>query len=123
MTWSFGDLQGGVYEISASWFAWPNRALWTLDTPGFKASMGTDGETAWSRMMAPVARVAGAALVCLRGLLRRGKDWFYPAIGLAVTALVAIHAWFDFSLQMPAVAVTYAAILGVACAQSFSSRS
>ena len=50
------------------------------------------------------------------------KDWFYPALGLAVTALAAIHAWFDFSLQMPAVAVTYAAILGVACAQSYSSR-
>ena len=35
--------------------------------------------------------VAGAGLVCLRGLLRRGRDWFYPALGLAVTVLAAIH--------------------------------
>jgi O-antigen ligase len=80
-------------------------------------------ELGWPAALALFAAVAGAGLVCLRGLLRRGRDWFYPALGLAVTALAAIHAWFDFSLQMPAVAVTFAAVLGVACAQSFSSRS
>jgi len=52
----------------------------------------------------------------------RGRDWVYPATGVAATLLVGIHSFFDFSLQMPAVAITYACILGVACAQSYSSR-
>ncbi len=77
-------------------------------------------ELGWPAALALFATVGGAFLVCLRGLHRRGKDWFYPAMGLAVTVLVAIHAWFDFSLQIPAVAITYAVIMGVACAQSYS---
>ncbi|MCP4196499.1 MAG: hypothetical protein GY762_05045, partial [Proteobacteria bacterium] len=43
------------------------------------------------------------------------------ATGLAATTLVSSHALFDFSLQIPAVAITYAAIMGLAVAQSFSS--
>ena len=65
--------------------------------------------------------VGGCLLVCIRGLRERGKDWVYPAVGIAATALVAIHSWFDFSLQIPAVAMSYACIMGVACAQSYSS--
>jgi len=42
-------------------FVWPNRALWTLESTGFKGAMGMDGETGWSAFMAPVARVAGPA--------------------------------------------------------------
>jgi O-antigen ligase len=61
-------------------------------------------------------------LVCIRGVRERGRDWVYPATGVAATVLVAIHSFFDFSLQMPAIAITYACILGIACAQSYSSR-
>jgi hypothetical protein len=35
--------------------------------------------------------------------------------------LVALHAVVDFSLLMPAVALTFAAILGIGCAQSRAS--
>ena len=58
-------------------------------------------------------------LVCLRGVRYRGRDWVYPATGVAATILVAIHSIFDFSLQMPGIAITYACILGVASAQSY----
>jgi O-antigen ligase len=61
-------------------------------------------------------------LLCFRGAWNRGRDWVYPATGAAATVLVAIHSFFDFSLQMPGVAITYACILGVGCAQSYSSR-
>ncbi len=61
-------------------------------------------------------------LICLRGVRDRGRDWAYPATGVAATVLVGIHSFFDFSLQMPAVAITYACILGVACAQSYPSK-
>jgi len=57
-----------------------------------------------------------------RGTFTRGRDWVFPATGIAATALVVIHSLFDFSLQMPGIVVSYAAILGVACAQSYSSQ-
>ncbi|MEE4217325.1 MAG: O-antigen ligase family protein, partial [Xanthomonadales bacterium] len=79
-------------------------------------------ELGWPAALLLFAAIGSCALICWHGLRRRGRDWLYPALGLSVTALSAIHAWFDFSLQMPAVAVTYAALMGVACAQSYSSR-
>ncbi|MCP4010653.1 MAG: O-antigen ligase family protein, partial [Proteobacteria bacterium] len=68
-----------------------------------------------------VLSLLGLFLLCLRGVFRRKRNWIYPATGLAATTLVASHALFDFSLQIPAVAITYAAIMGLAVAQSFSS--
>jgi hypothetical protein len=59
---------------------------------------------------------------CFSGARNRGRDWVYPATGVAATVLVAIHSIVDFSLQIPGIAITYACILGVACAQSYSSR-
>lgn len=67
--------------------------------------------------------VLGLALTCIRGVARRRRDWVFPATGVAVTVLVAAHATVDFGLQIPAVAMLYALVMGVACAQSFSSSS
>lgn len=61
--------------------------------------------------------------MCLAGLRDRGRDWIYPATGLAATVLVSVHSLFDFSLQMPAIAITYACIMGIGCAQSLPSGS
>jgi hypothetical protein len=62
------------------------------------------------------------ALTCLKGVRRRHRDWAYPALGVAASVLTGVHALFDFSLQIPAVAILYACILGIGCAQSSSSR-
>ena len=62
----------------------------------------------------------GVAFTALFGILRRRRDWIYPAIGFAATIQVAIHSLVDFSLQIPAVAITYAAIMGIATAQSIT---
>jgi O-antigen ligase len=67
--------------------------------------------------------IIGVALICLRGVRRRHRDWIYPATGVAASVLVGVHATVDFSLQLPAVAILYACIMGVACAQSYSSVS
>ena len=40
---------------------------------------------------------------------------------LITLALVGLHALVDFSLQIPAVAILYACILGIGCAQASSS--
>ena len=60
--------------------------------------------------------------LCVTGLRRRRRDSHYAAIGLGVTALLAVHALVDFSLQIPAVAVTYMFLLGLAVAQSWGAR-
>jgi hypothetical protein len=65
--------------------------------------------------------LAGLALTCLRGVGRRHRDWVFPATGVAASVLVGIHAIFDFSLQLPGVAMLYACIMGISCAQSHSS--
>jgi O-antigen ligase len=65
--------------------------------------------------------LGGLAFTCLRGVRRRHRDWVYPATGVAASVLVGLHATVDFSLQIPAVAILYACIMGVACAQSYSS--
>jgi O-antigen ligase len=62
------------------------------------------------------------ALKCLRGVWLRQRNWIYPAIGFSATLLVGAHSCVDFSLQIPAVAFTYALMMGAALAQSQSSR-
>ena len=61
------------------------------------------------------------ALICLKGVWVRRRNWIYPAIGVAATVLVGVHSLVDFSLQIPAVAYLYALMMGGAVAQSRSS--
>ena len=68
-----------------------------------------------------MALLAGMTGLCIRGVLRRRRRVIYPALGLGATALVAAHAAVDFSLQIPAVTVTYLFLMGSACGQSFNS--
>ena len=55
---------------------------------------------------------------CVRGVFVRRRDQLFPLVAVGATVLVALHALVDFSLQIPAVAVTYAALLGIGVAQS-----
>lgn len=59
---------------------------------------------------------------CVRGIHRRQRDAIYPCLGIAASVLVALHATVDFSLQIPAVTITWVFLLGVAVAQSRSSQ-
>jgi len=65
--------------------------------------------------------VIGMVWACLRGVRRRHRDWAFPATGVAASVLVGLQATVEFSLQIPAVAILYACIMGVAVAQSKSS--
>lgn len=56
---------------------------------------------------------------CFAGTLQRHRNQIYPATGAAAAVLIAIHSYFDFGPQVPGVSVTFAAILGVAFAQSW----
>ena len=68
-----------------------------------------------------VAALAALALLCAAGTFIRRRHAGLPAAGFAACTLVGTHALVDFSLQIPAVAATFALILGVATAQSWRS--
>jgi O-antigen ligase len=59
---------------------------------------------------------------CVRGVLRRRRNAIFPCAAFSATALIGSHAVVDFSMQMPATAITYAAMLGVGVAQSIGSK-
>ena len=65
---------------------------------------------------------AGLFYLTIYGIRSRGRDGIYPCVGFAATILIALHAAADFSLQVPAIAATYAMIMGAACAQCWSTR-
>tara|TARA_R110002072_G_scaffold10726_51_gene49773 strand:- start:424 stop:1809 length:1386 start_codon:yes stop_codon:yes gene_type:complete len=68
-----------------------------------------------------VLAIALIALRCLRGSITRQRDAYYPAAGFAIAVFAGIHSLVDFTLQVPAVAATFALLLGTCCAQSWSS--
>ena len=45
-------------------------------------------------------------------MFARRRDQVFALAAVGATVLVALHALVDFSLQIPAVAVTFAALLG-----------
>lgn len=59
---------------------------------------------------------------CLRGSQTRQREAYYPAAGFALTIFVGIQSLFDFVLQVPGVTATFALLLGICCAQSWSSQ-
>ncbi len=58
----------------------------------------------------------------LIGIKIRKRDSVFSVLGVGVTVLLGIQNALDFTIQIPAIAATYAAILGVAFAQSWPSQ-
>lgn len=71
---------------------------------------------------AMVAGLIWIVAINIRGTYRRRRESMIPAMAVAAATVVAIHSLADFSLQIPAVALTFAAILGVGTAQSWSGQ-
>lgn len=60
--------------------------------------------------------------MCVRGVFVRRRGRILPLVAVGATVLVGVHALVEFSLQIPAIALLYAALLGLGVAQSFASR-
>ncbi len=69
--------------------------------------------------VALVLAIGWIVAICGSAVLRHRRRAFLPCLGVSASVVVGLHATVDYSLQIPAVAITYAAILGAACAQSF----
>ncbi len=75
------------------------------------------GIPAGALLILPIVLLAG---FCLHGVWVRRRNYEYPALGFAVCVLVGAHSLVDFSMQIPAVAATFALLLGMAVTQSQS---
>lgn len=69
-----------------------------------------------------IGSVLALVAKCYRGWMRRRRTVAPALIACAASALVGVHALVDFSLQIPAVSLTFMALLGAGVAQSESSR-
>lgn len=61
-------------------------------------------------------------VLCLKGALTRNKHESYPLLAVGATFSIGAHSLVDFGMQIPAIAATYACILGLGFSQCFSSR-
>ncbi len=59
---------------------------------------------------------------CALGALMRRRRRIYAIAAVGASALAGFHSMFDFSLQMPAVSVLYAIVMGIGVAQAYASR-
>lgn len=68
--------------------------------------------------------LCGGLLVfrCIHGAISRRRDGFIAALGASASAIVLLHSFADFSLQMQGVSLTWVCLLGAGVAQSWSSR-
>ena len=82
----------------------------------FAAGLGLPAAIAWWLALIILA------MLCLRGAIVRRRNQLYPLLGFGASVLVAVHSSVDFSLQMPAVALLYAVLLGIGVAQCESTR-
>ena len=66
-----------------------------------------------------LAGFAALLAQCWKGLSRRRRGRrVFPALGIAATILVGAHAIYDFSMQIPAIAATYAFVMAIALTES-----
>ena len=82
----------------------------------FAAGIGLPAAIAWW------TAIAWLTLLCLRGVRVRRRNRLYPLVAVAASVLVAVHSSVDFSLQMPAVALLYATLLGLGVGQALPTR-
>ncbi len=67
-----------------------------------------------------VLSVAGLLVMSAIPVFRSSRNRVHGALGCAATLLVAAHSTLDFSLQIPAVTITWAAVIGTAAGRAMA---
>ncbi len=78
----------------------------------FAAGAGLPAAVAWWLSLG----IAGS--FAIQGAITRRRNRLFALTAAGATVLVAVHSATDFSLQLPAVALSYALLLGIGLAQS-----
>lgn len=76
----------------------------------------------WPMGLCLLAAILWVVAACARGLVVRRQDQIHPALALAVAGLLGAQALVDFTVQIPALAVIFAYLLGIGFAQSWPQR-
>ncbi|MCW5726920.1 O-antigen ligase family protein [Parvibaculum sp.] len=108
----------GTYQHVIEAYRGPEVPLVYLWDMAHNTWLETAMELGLPATAALVASLVWLNILAFKGLRRRRRGRLYPALGMAASLLVALHSLVDFSLQIPAVAILYAAILGLSLAQS-----
>lgn len=115
----------GLDSFPQVFYAWRDASI-PWESPRYDKAHGAYLElvleAGWPAGAALLAALAWVVATIAAGIVRRRRGAVYPCLGLAATALAGLQAVYDFGVQMPAVAVTYYALLGVAYAQAFPTR-
>jgi O-antigen ligase len=75
----------------------------------------------WIAGICYLAAPIGVGILCVRGVSRRRKRTL-PAVGLGIAVAIGLQSLVEFPMQIPAIAATFAIMLGMAAAQSWSSQ-
>ena len=92
--------------------------VWNAAHNSYLELMATLGIPAALAFLGSIAIVVGR---CAAGAIIRRKDAAPALVATATTAQLGLHSLFDFPLQIQAIALFYAAILGAGLAQAYSS--
>jgi O-antigen ligase len=104
-------------------YLYNDESMWKAFNYAHNIYLGAAVELGLPAAAALIAAVGLVAFHCLRGVSRRSRDQTFPALGVGVTLLVAIHGLFDSPLYLSANAATFSFLLGLAYAQSWPTRS
>ena len=107
---------GSFRDVS---YLYNDGAFWKTFNYSHNLYLGTAAEMGLPAAVTLIAAVGLVVVSCLRGLWRRRRDHIFPALGIAATAMVAAHGLIDSPLYIPANALTYSFLLGLAYAQSW----
>lgn len=64
------------------------------------------------------AAIAWIVATCAIAVSRRRRGVHFPAIAVAASVLIGLHSTVDFGAQVPGIAITYAALLGIGYAEA-----
>jgi len=104
---SFLALHNGYIVFEHAFNSYEETML-TLGIPGFLL------------LMAALLRVQ---LYCLRGVFIRKRRKALPAAAVAIGAIMALHSFVDYSMQIPTIALLVCLTLGIGSARAFPSES
>jgi O-antigen ligase len=105
----------GTYDDASTAVLAPDRSA-TRPVKAHDDYLELAATIGWPAALLAMGALATSVVGCARGLLHadaRRRALGAGALGAAVAALA--HAAFDFGLQIPAVALLFAALLGLAC--------